>query len=165
MSLKNGVGESLIMINYLKGDATFPIGSGNKVIVHIVNDKGGWGRGFVLSLSARWSEPEAEYRAWFRGERGMHYLGSVQYVQVEPDIWVANVIGQHDMYPIDGIPPIRYNALRAGLRRVGRFAAENNASIHAPRLGCGLAGGSWEKVESIIDDELNGLEVTVYDLE
>mgnify|MGYP003440551800 CR=1 FL=1 len=153
------------MINYLRGDARFPRGSGNKGIAPIVNDKGGWGRSFGLSLSARWSEPEAEYRAWFRGERGMHYLGSVQYVQVEPDIWVANVIGQHDMYPIDGIPPIRYNALRAGLRRVGRFAAEINASIHAPRIGCGLAGGSWEQVESIIDDELNGLEVTVYDLE
>lgn len=153
------------MINYLKGDATLPVGNGNKVIVHCCNDIGGWARGFVLSLSARWSKPEAEYRAWFRGERGLHFLGAVQYVPVESDIWVANVIGQHDIRTIDGIPPIRYDALRAGLRRVGRFAAENNASIHAPRLGAGLAGGDWKIIESIIDDELWGLKVNIYDLE
>lgn len=153
------------MINYLKGDATLPVGNGNKLIVHCCNDIGGWGRGFVLALSARWSKPEEEYRAWFRGERGLHFLGAVQYVPVESDIWVANVIGQHDIRTIDGIPPIRYDALRAGLRRVGRFAAEIDASIHAPRLGAGLAGGDWNIIESIIDDELWGLKVNVYDLE
>lgn len=153
------------MINFLKGDATYPISNGNKIITHIVNDKGQWGRGFVLALSARWSKPEEEYRAWFRGERGLHFLGAVQYVPVESDIWVANVIGQHDIRTIDGIPPIRYDALRAGLRRVGRFAAEIDASIHAPRLGAGLAGGDWNIIESIIDDELWGLKVNVYDLE
>lgn len=153
------------MINFLKGDATYPISNGNKIITHIVNDKGQWGRGFVLALSARWSKPEEEYRAWFRGERGLHFLGAVQYVPVESDIWVANVIGQHDIRTIDDVPPIRYDALRAGLRRVGRFAAEIDASIHAPRLGAGLAGGDWNIIESIIDDELWGLKVNVYDLE
>lgn len=153
------------MINYLKGDATLPVGDGNKIIVHCCNDIGGWARGFVLALSARWSKPEEEYRAWFRGERGLHFLGAVQYVPVESDIWVANVIGQHDIRTIDDVPPIRYDALRAGLRRVGRFAAEINASIHMPRIGCGLAGGHWTLVEPIIDDELWGLKVNVYDLE
>ncbi|MDQ2711601.1 MAG: hypothetical protein M3Y24_05080 [Acidobacteriota bacterium] len=44
-------------------------------------------------------------------------------------------------------------------------AAEHGTSIHMPRIGSGLAGGSWEEVEEIIKRTLarNGLEITVYD--
>ena len=35
-------------IHYIKGDATQPQAKGNKVIAHICNDLGGWGKGFVL---------------------------------------------------------------------------------------------------------------------
>ena len=45
-------------INYIKGDATNPQISGNKIIVHICNDIGGWGKGFVLAISNKWKEPE-----------------------------------------------------------------------------------------------------------
>lgn len=65
-----------------------------------------------------------------------------------------------------GVPPIRYEAVREGLRRVAEFARNHGASIHMPRIGCGLAGGSWDEMASIIEDELigKGLDVTVYDL-
>ncbi|PSL41287.1 hypothetical protein CLV51_1211 [Chitinophaga niastensis] len=45
-------------IIYFKGDATKPLGSANKIIAHICNDIGGWGKGFVTAISKRWSEPE-----------------------------------------------------------------------------------------------------------
>ena len=51
------------MIKYVIGDATRPIGEGTKLIIHISNDLGGWGRGFVLALSRRWDAPEKVYRA------------------------------------------------------------------------------------------------------
>ena len=38
-------------INYLKGDATQPHSQGTKIIVHVCNDLGGWGKGFVLAIS------------------------------------------------------------------------------------------------------------------
>ncbi|MBV9509840.1 MAG: Appr-1-p processing protein, partial [Caulobacteraceae bacterium] len=53
-------------ITYLKGDATQPTGKGNKIIAHICNDLGGWGKGFVLALSKRWPQPEAAFRQWYR---------------------------------------------------------------------------------------------------
>ncbi|MFJ6385555.1 hypothetical protein ACIQI7_36810, partial [Kitasatospora sp. NPDC092039] len=49
-------------ITYVRGDATTPQGKGVKVIAHVCNDLGGWGKGFVLALSRRWPEPEAAYR-------------------------------------------------------------------------------------------------------
>jgi hypothetical protein len=35
-----------------------------------------------------------------------------------------------------------------------------------PRIGCGLAGGKWEVVGKIVEEELlrSGVPVTVYDL-
>ncbi|MDB5329368.1 MAG: hypothetical protein JWP03_519 [Phycisphaerales bacterium] len=55
-------------IHYLVGDATAPQGDGPRIIAHVCNDLGRWGRGFVLALSKRWHEPEARFRAWHRNE-------------------------------------------------------------------------------------------------
>ena len=33
----------------------------DKIIVHICNDNGKWGSGFVLAISKRWIKPKDEY--------------------------------------------------------------------------------------------------------
>lgn len=82
-------------IMYVRGDATVPSVKGVKLIAHVCNDIGGWGRGFVLALSRRWPEPEKAYRAWHRDRAHNDFgLGAAQFVQVEPYVWVANLIGQ-----------------------------------------------------------------------
>src|SRR6266545_1769713 len=151
-------------ITYLKGDATCPQAKGVKIICHVCNDIGGWGKGFVLALSKRWSEPEAAYRKWYSEGKGFA-LGEVQFVQVEPYIWVANLIGQRGTKTGSSGPPVRYEAITAGLAKVAAKALELGASVHMPRIGCGLAGGEWIKVEPLILEALceQGLPVTVYD--
>jgi hypothetical protein len=37
--------------------------------------------------------------------------------------------------------------------------------IVMPRIGTGLAGGRWPDIEPLITDTLQGVPVTVYDLE
>lgn len=153
------------IINYISGDATNPIIDGNKVIVHICNDIGGWGKGFVLAISKRWKQPENEYRKWFNSKDNF-LLGEVQFVQVEDDIWVANIIGQHKINKDEnGNAPIRYEAIKIGLKKVIKFAKENNASAHMPRIGCGLAGGTWDKIEPLINESFlkNNIRTYIYD--
>lgn len=155
------------IINYLKGDAANPQVEGNKIIVHICNDIGGWGKGFVMAISKRWKKPESEYREWFQSGENFN-LGEIQMVQVEEDIWVCNMIGQHKTISSSkGIPPIRYEAVEKCLEKVSIEASKINASIHMPRIGCGLAGGKWEEIESIITKTLlkGDVEVYVYDFE
>jgi O-acetyl-ADP-ribose deacetylase (regulator of RNase III) len=151
-------------INYLTGDATRPTGHRRKIIAHICNDQGRWGKGFVVAISAQWPEPEEVYRIWFNEKAGFE-LGAVQFIQVERDLWVANMIGQQGMQEKDGVPPIRYAAVWSGLQKVAEKAKELDASVHMPRIGCGLAGGDWTKIEPIIVETLckKGVEVTVYD--
>ncbi|MFD9821428.1 CsbD family protein [Streptomyces violascens] len=68
-----------------RGDATSPQGKGVKLIAHVCNDLGGWGKGFVVSISRRWPEPEASYRRWHRERSGNDFgMGAVQFVGVAP---------------------------------------------------------------------------------
>ncbi|MFG3054288.1 macro domain-containing protein [Kitasatospora sp. NPDC048239] len=154
-------------IRYLRGDATAPQGKGVKVIAHVCNDLGGWGKGFVLALSKRWPEPEAAYRLWHRERAGNDFrLGAVQLVQVERLTWVANMVGQRGIRTGRSTgAPVRYEAIDAALERLGGQALSLGASVHLPRIGCGLAGGRWDLVEPLVTARLvdRGVPVTVYD--
>ncbi|MEU9171049.1 macro domain-containing protein [Streptomyces sp. NPDC048420] len=153
-------------INYIRGDATTPSVKGVKLIAHVCNDIGGWGKGFVVAVSRRWPEPEAAYRAWHRERASNDFgLGAAQFVQVEPYVWVANMIGQRGIRRGSKGVPVRYEAIDEALDRLADKAVELGASVHMPRIGCGLAGGKWSKVEPLIMERLvnRGLAVTVHD--
>lgn len=163
-------------ILYTNGDATSPKGEGKKYIVHVCNDIGGWGRGFVLALSNKWDSPEKSYREWNRNgfyelpdsTKCKFELGNIQVVPVEENLSVINMIGQHGCYPtiVDGekIQPIRYDALKKCLMKVAKLAKSTNASVHMPMIGAGLAGGDWSIIEGIINKTLIflGVDTTVY---
>ena len=170
------------MIDYVVGDATDPQGSGHKIICHVVNNVGAWGAGFVMALSAKWSLPEEQYRWWANNPNAANIvykpfeLGQVQYVEVDKyfiagsnaklySIWVANLIGQNGVRSFKNPRPVDYDAIAKGLADVSNNAMAVGASVHMPRIGCGLAGGEWSKVEFIIERYMDpDLRVTVYDL-
>ena len=167
-------------IEYRVGDATRPPeGPGSKIIAHVSNDAGGWGRGFVVSLSRRWPEPERAYREWHKTNESPHKvtgrfaLDESQLVSVEGSrqiqgtetsgaIAVLNMIAQAGFGPSDE-PRIRYPALALCLRHLDRFASDRGASVHMPRIGCGLAGGDWGRVAALVT-RLVSAPVFVYDL-
>lgn len=153
-------------LRILKGDATSPQAAGPKIIAHICNDLGGWGKGFVLAISKRWPEPERAYREWHRDRAHNDFgLGATQLVQVSADTWVANMVGQHGMRAGSQGPPIRYDAVEKCLTAVADSAIELGASVHMPRIGAGLAGGNWELIEPIVVRTLcaRDIPMTVYD--
>jgi O-acetyl-ADP-ribose deacetylase (regulator of RNase III) len=153
------------MITYVRGDATRPASAGNKIIAHVCNDIGAWGKGFVMSITMQYPTAEQAYRSWCQGndDQQPFMLGEVQFVKVSDDVYVANMIGQHGIMIKDGITPIRYNALEKCLQTLRLYAQTIDASIHMPRIGCGLAGGEWNKVEALINTTIPDLHVVVYD--
>jgi O-acetyl-ADP-ribose deacetylase (regulator of RNase III) len=166
------------LITYVKGDATRPPSGDSRMIIHICNDRGGWGAGFVLALSRRWTDPEGQYRKWYRDKThplfGDFALGNVGWSLVEPGLWVANMIAQagygrlgdqqHKTNDEADAPPIRYDSLQTCLAKVSETAKSKGSSIHAPRIGTGLAGGSWAKIEPLIQETMRDLPVFIYDL-
>jgi O-acetyl-ADP-ribose deacetylase (regulator of RNase III) len=162
----------LANINYLTGDATAPV-MRPAVICHVCNDKGDWGKGFVLALSRKWKEPEKEYRLWWlKWHRGLPLpstemgfgLGRTQFVRVEDDIMVANMVAQHGIGVKKGVIPLRYTALRECLTDLyGSVSQMPKAyTVHMPRIGCGLAGGDWDEVVGILEDVIT-VDTYVYD--
>lgn len=176
------------MITYLQGDATDPQTPGNRIIAHVCNDIGAWGRGFVLSLSQRWPLAEEMYRRWHRDQeeclinptvsaiavigRPMK-LGNVQYVTVDTradggqlvHTYVANMVAQAGIRTKGGIAPIRYHALQQCLEDVASFVqCIGGGTVHMPRIGCGLAGGHWTRVVPIVGAALARVPTFVYDL-
>ncbi|GAA4967899.1 macro domain-containing protein [Actinoplanes utahensis] len=156
-------------LKIIKGDATSPQAKGPKVIAHVCNDIGAWGKGFVEAVSRRWPEPERAFRRWHRERAGNDFgLGATQIVQVQADIWVVNMIGQRGIRTArsrNNAAPVRYEAIEKCLHALAGHALALHASVHMPRIGCGLAGGRWERIEPMIVAALcdRDIPTTVYD--
>ena len=144
------------VLRYLKGDAATPLEQ-NTLIIHIVNLQGVWGKGFVLSLSKNHPDLKKEYLKW-SDDKDTFKPGEVQFIQIDEqaNIFVANMLAQEGIKrnSCDKNTYVNYKSLRTCLTKVARFALVNRLSIQMPKIGAGLAGGDWEKIENIINEEL-----------
>ena len=146
-------------IRYLEGDALRPVSEGFKIVAFVVNDKTKrWGGGFALEVRKRWPHVQAEFE-----REGLLELGSIQISAADVNIATVAMVAQHGYRP-GPKPGIRYRALDAALENLGDLALERKASVHMPRIGVGQAGGDWEVVSELIEDNLvrRGIPVTVY---
>ena len=182
----------MISIKYLHGDATLPHNNSRtvSVICHCCNAFGGWGRGFVLALSRRYPKVKVDYQLFCSPYQRSNKLrndlmGKVCISKIRPDLYVANIIGQYfysrnqyEFRNTAGVLPeflpskksgfVKYESIRRGFQDIFKKLASENIEfeIHMPKIGCGLAGGNWEVMESIIVEEFcrKDVKVYVYDL-
>jgi RNA:NAD 2'-phosphotransferase (TPT1/KptA family) len=60
-----------------------------------------------MALSSKWPAPGKQYRDWYQSQQTF-VLGEVQLVQVEVDLWVADLTGQRNINKDEhGNPPVR----------------------------------------------------------
>ena len=171
------------MFKYVKGDLFKGIkGKKNVLIVHVVNDKGAFGSGFVVPLGDNFPWCEEAYHRWHEGKVSMNLyntwkstpdgiqggkpkfeLGQTLFVEdnqkmLEP--WVAHCCAQ----TLGGKRPLFYNKLADCMEQVALVCQELKLNIHAPKFGSGLAGGNWDFIENLIEDIWGHLSVTIYEL-
>jgi O-acetyl-ADP-ribose deacetylase (regulator of RNase III) len=145
-------------ISYVIGDATEPIGQGPHAIMHINNNVGTWGGGFVLAVSDKW--PIA--RKVYLDDKSL-MLGDIQIIPVEENISVINMVAQDD-FPTNEFPvAVDYEALADCFWEITR-RVPTKVTLHAPRIGTGIAGGDWNEIELRIHQELGDYNVIIYDL-
>jgi O-acetyl-ADP-ribose deacetylase (regulator of RNase III) len=160
------------VLNYVAGDVTRPVGEGPRLIAHVCNDVNKFGAGVAGAIARRWPPVKQKYHAWCEGRLpgAAMALGAVQLVRVEPELWVVNMVAQHDIQdrrsPPPEVPFIRYEALAVCLDKLALKALDKSASVHMPRIGTGNALGSWDKILPLIETRLagRGVAVTIYDL-
>jgi O-acetyl-ADP-ribose deacetylase (regulator of RNase III) len=150
-------------IKYIVGDATQPI-KYPAYIVHICNNIGAWGAGFVIAVTKRFGPgPESAYRLWAQSKENFR-LGQIQIVPVSKEIHVVNMIAQSGLISDENLKPLNSKALKMCLKQVYQAVQRENITVHMPRIGCGLAGGKWEEVEPIIQKYMT-VDTYVYDLQ
>lgn len=158
-------------VTIIKGNVCEPIGDGKKIIVHCCNDIGVMGSGVAGALRKKWPTVGEDYEDWHNDWiKKPFVLGQIQFVKVEEDIVVCNLIGQRGIggETIDGefVPPVKYESLREGFLRVrGSIKkAPNSVSLHLPMLGSALAGGDWVSIYELIRDVFDELDIecTIY---
>lgn len=155
-------------LKYIQGDLFSHLKDEKLTIIpHVCNDVGGWGAGFVLSLSKFSKKPERFYREYFSANRpGPRNLGNIQMVNITNNIKVANMISQHGYKKENNKKPLKYWALVDCMKKINRYLQSHSidfsdVTIKAPKFGSALAGGRWEIVEALIIDIWLDYEINI----
>lgn len=132
------------MIREIQGDL---LNAKADVICHQVNCKGVMGAGLARKIRNKFPLIVGPYKAacYVSGE---HLLGTVQYFHT-PVYAIANLFAQDDYG--SGKCHTDYDALKSCFRRLA--IAWPDGVIAVPyNLGCGLAGGDWNKVYALLKE-------------
>lgn len=114
------------------------------IICHQVNCKYVMGAGLAAQIRKAYPEHYSDYMSRYA------HLGGLCITQIYSDFYVVGIYGQ-DSYGRNGLYT-DYAALEKGLLAAAKFAAEKGQPIYLPfGIGCGLAGGNWQTVSSIIE--------------
>lgn len=136
--------------------------SGADVILHQVNCQGVMGSGVAKQVREKYPNVFATYQELCLGEKDhtSNLLGIAQPVQTDDHTIIINLFAQ-DNFGYDGNCYTNYDALRTCLETVRKN--NSNDSIAIPYLmACHRGGGDWDKVSGMIEEILDGCDVTFY---
>ena len=67
------------------------------------------------------------------------------------------IINAYTQYKFGGPSPVDYDAIRECFKKIN--SRYKGKKIGIPKIGAGLAGGDWKKIEKIIDKETKNLKI------
>lgn len=162
------------MIRYREGDLIKLAKEGHfDVITHGCNCFCTMGAGIAPQMAKAFGCDNfpLEYQK-YRGD--INKLGCIDYdtillpkttkslVHITQDLYVVNSYTQYryGRNHADGDSiPVDYDAIRLCMRKINHIF--KGKTIGLPMIGAGLAGGDWNRIEKIIDEELNEMDVWV----
>lgn len=139
---------------YIKGDL---FTTNANIIAHSVNCRGVFGAGVAKQMATLYPQARREYLN--KHKNFGWQLGDVQFVEICPDRIIANMAIQEN-YGRQGMY-VDYDAVYDCCNTLFNYAKECNMDIAIPKIGAGLGGGDWGKIESIICKLLRNYHVKV----
>lgn len=137
------------------------------IICHQVNYFGVMGGGVAAAIAEN-ILTEEQYRAYadFCKQAGRTALGTVQFLSCADRRIVANMFCQDDARARGGMVEggiTDYDAMRRCFVRVRSMAQLQGKRVFVPRnIGCGIAGGDWNTVKSIMQDVFGAFPVEAF---
>jgi hypothetical protein len=145
-------------ITYINKVLSAPVACERTISLNLCNDVGIAGLSYSF---VNWSRVKKYYSQWFNSQANFE-LGAIQLISIERNVYVCNLIAQHDIRVLDGFAPIRYEAIDIGFDRLSVEANKLKASVHLSKSEVLHAGGKWENVATIISETLLRARVPTY---
>jgi O-acetyl-ADP-ribose deacetylase (regulator of RNase III) len=144
------------MIRYVDGDL-LKMSDDFEVIAHVCNCFCTMGAGIAPQIKNKFPDAYAADCATVAGDESK--LGTISYSEATKPI-VVNLYGQYDYTGRrSGKMDLDYDALRKALAAMKeKFTGK---MFGLPMIGSGLAGGDWNVIERIIEEEMRGELVTI----
>lgn len=147
------------MLNIISGDIT-NVKSG--MILQQVNCQNVMGAGVAKAIYTKWPTVKSAFHAFSNSARPFLFgqlqrpflFGQLQVVPVTEDLCVINCFTQFD-YGNSHITKKVYtdeSRLIYNIKQVHAYAVSRNELLYIPKfIGCGLAGGNWDKVSKALE--------------
>ncbi len=158
-------GTDKIMVKYFNGDL---LQSDCNVICHQVNCRGVMGAGIARTIREKYPQVFSVFRTSYAA--GCNKLGEIDVVYIaEAKRFIVNMYAQYDYKP-KGMVHTDYSAFESCIRKIKTEVSDyrkyhpevGKVKIGFPyRIGCGLGGGDWTIVKSILEREFSGDEWNV----
>lgn len=150
------------MITVMKGSDLLAVKRG--LIVHGCNAVGVMGAGVAAQVAMKWPKSEKNY-VDHCDTLGVMAMGTLSYDVLHrlkdssPELILVNAITQR----VPGIgKQVSYDAVDECFSRIAPLARTWCLPIHFPLIGCGLAGGKWPIIASIIEENTHGIETYLH---
>ena len=150
------------MVTEINGDL---LQSTAQVIAHQVNCMGVAGAGLAKQIMDKYPENLHFYLNHCSRFSADYLLGTALFVECTDGKIIANLFGQK-RFGRDNKMYTDYGALDTALGFLRKFMDEKGlTSVAFPyKLGCGLGGGDWKVVESILKKRFGDLDCYIYKL-
>ena len=132
------------------------------VIIHGCNCFHTMGAGIAKFIKKEFPEAYTEDVLTVYGDKKK--LGYVSIAHIEREGASFSVVNGYTQFDFKGKMNVDYEAIRNVFRTVKNSFRED-VRIGYPLIGCGLAGGDWDIVSKIIEEELNGLDHTLVEFD
>jgi O-acetyl-ADP-ribose deacetylase (regulator of RNase III) len=151
------------MIKYVQGDL-FDVTEG--VIAHGVNCQSKFGSGVAKTMLEKYPVVKENYHGLCEHYKLLNFgtgllLGMVQPVKVSDKLTILNCFTQ-DKYGYDGKQYIDYDAIEQCMNEIKRKYLDKGKIVAMPKIGSGLGGGDWTKIEEIINKVTGDSEILIY---
>jgi len=128
------------------------------VIVHGCNCQCAMGKGIALAIKTQFPEAYQADQQTAKGDR--EKLGTISSAVIERPGSRFAVVNAYTQFHWRGSGVLAdYDAIRKAFRQIkAEFAGKR---IGYPKIGAGLAGGDWNTIAAIIEEELRGEDHTL----
>lgn len=125
------------------------------LIMHQVNCQNVMGSGVAKSLYLKYPEVKTQFHELAKQSEfntPIKRLGHLQRLKINDDLIVFNSFTQLNYGYDSNVKYTNEELLIQNLNKLNQLSKELNMTAYVPyQIGCGLAGGSWEKIGSYIE--------------